>query len=62
MMFIDLLNGDVQQAMGYFCCMTGSKYLEYNPGSELNILLVNTEIESNKMIEWNTEQKLKKDK
>jgi hypothetical protein len=33
MMLIDLLDGDVQQ-------VTGSKYLEYNPGSELNILLV----------------------
>jgi hypothetical protein len=33
-MFIDLLDGDVQWE-------TGSKYLEYNPGSELNILLVN---------------------
>jgi hypothetical protein len=47
MMFIDLLDGDVQQVIG-------SKYLEYNPGSELNTLLLimkNNEIELNKIIE-----------
>jgi hypothetical protein len=55
MMFIDLLDGDVQQETGYFCFMTGSKYLEYNPGSELNIYWwiwkLYNEIESNKVIE-----------
>ncbi len=36
MMFIDLLDGDV---------LTGSKYLEQNPGSELNIYWVNMKTE-----------------
>ncbi len=58
MMFIDLLDGDVQWE-------TGSKYLEYNPGSELNILLVNMkneqQVELKKVIKWNNEQKSNKD-
>ncbi len=48
----------------FVCCITGSKYLEYNPGSELNILLVKIKNESrieqnNRM---NNEQKSNKDK
>ncbi len=68
MMFIDLLDDDVQQITGYFCCVTGLKYLEYNPGSELNILLMKMNIESwieqnNQMKLWTkVEQKLNKDK
>jgi hypothetical protein len=39
MMFIALIDGDVST-------LTGSKYLEYNPGSELNILLVKSNNEN----------------
>jgi hypothetical protein len=48
--------------------VTGLKYLEYNPGSELNILLMKMNIESwikqnNQMKLWTkVEQKLNKDK
>jgi hypothetical protein len=45
-------------------CLVGSKYLEYNPGSELNIYWwtwkLNNGIKSNIIIKWNTEQKLNK--
>ncbi len=50
MMFIDLLDGDVQQE-------TGSKYLEYNSESELNILLVNMKSEQWNSIEQNNRMK-----
>ncbi len=39
-------------------CTTGLKYLEYNPGSELNIFFqtMNNEQMKSKRIEWNKSQ------
>ncbi len=46
---------------GNVCCITGSKYLEYKPASELNFLLVKmnneSQIEQNNLM--NSEQKSK---
>ncbi len=53
MMFIALIDGDVST-------LTGSKYLEYNPGSELNILLVKSNNEN--WIEQNNLMKQKSNK
>jgi hypothetical protein len=41
-------------------CTTGSKYLEYNPGSELNIFLINNE--QKKKNQMKTKVKLKMNK
>jgi hypothetical protein len=47
---------DIYWIVRWWCCtVTGSKYLEYNPGSELNIFPVNKwtmNNELNKIIEW----------
>ncbi len=46
--------------IAWWWCLTGSKYLEYNPGSELNIYWLNMKteqwnrIEQKNLIEWNT--------
>ncbi len=49
---------------GYFCCMTGNGIKIPGIQSRIRIeyLLVNNEIKTNKIIEWNTEQKSNKDK
>jgi hypothetical protein len=60
MMFIDSLDDDVAQLW-----VTGSKYLEYNPGSELNIFTMNNEhwkSNQTKISELNHEQKSNKGK
>ncbi len=59
---------DVYWLARWWCCTvtgTGSKYLEYNPGSELNIFPVNNEqrkLNRTKITERNNEQKSNKDR